>query len=182
MMSEVLEILAVGAGVFLARLLQNTIGTTRDILVMRGQRSKAAVLSFLETAIWFITFGMVFRNVLDSPTSFRGIVYFLAFAGGFALGSYYGVNVEERMALGYVAMQVIPVRGSGKVRRALLKAGFPMTVIRGEGRYAHRTIYYSVIPRRSVQNFLRVVKEADPEAFITITDTRGVIRKGRVRA
>lgn len=180
-MMEALEVLLVGAGVFLARLLQNTLGTVRDILVVRGQRTKAVVLSFLETSIWFVTFGIAFKSLLENPTSMSGIIYFLAFSGGFALGSYLGIHVEERMAIGYVAMQVIPVKGSREVRRALRMAGFPMTVIRGKGRYGPRTIYYSVIPRRSIQNFLRVIKEADPEAFITITDTRSVIKRGRFR-
>ncbi|MEM2508559.1 MAG: DUF5698 domain-containing protein, partial [Candidatus Hadarchaeales archaeon] len=66
-MSEILKISTVCISVFFARLLQNTIGTVRDIWVLRGQRFRASFLSFLETTIWFITFGVVLKNFLDAP-------------------------------------------------------------------------------------------------------------------
>lgn len=180
-MSEILKISAVCISVFFARLLQNTIGTVRDIWVLRGQRFRASLLSFLETTIWFLTFGIVLKNFLADPISLAGIGYFMSFSLGYAMGTYLGVNVEEKMAVGYVTVQVISVAKSREIGKTLKAAGYPMTMIRGRGVRGNRLIYQSVMARRHLSDFLRLVRETDPEAFITIMDTKGIIKKGKVR-
>lgn len=172
--------IAVAALVFLARMLQNGIGTIRDIWVIRGERGKAAVCSFTETLLWMIVFCWVLRDFFDSPLSFRTLLNFLAFASGYAAGTYVGVSIEERMAVGHVTVQIISARREREVGRMLRERGFLLTTLRGRGRYGPRTIYQSVIPRRTLSAFLASVEREDPEAFITIMDAKSV-RGGRIR-
>jgi len=180
-MNSLIWTAAVGAGVFAARFIQNAIGTARDILVIRGQRTMVFILSFAETSIWFVTFGIVFTSIFKSLWP-QGVISFLAFALGYAAGSYLGIHIEERMAFGYVTLQVISDEKNRALGRELRRAGFPMTTLKGRGMKGPKTIYQSVIPRRQLPDYLRVVREIDPDAFITIMDTKSVIRKGRMRA
>ncbi len=175
-----LDWIGVAILVFLARMLQNGIGTVRDIWVIRGERGKAAICSFTETLLWMIVFCWVLRDFFDSPLSARTLLNFLAFAAGFAAGTYVGVCIEERMAVGHVTVQIISARREKEVGRMLRERGFPLTTIKGRGRYGPRTIYHSVIPRRELSSFLDSVEREDPEAFITIMDAKSV-RGGRVR-
>jgi uncharacterized protein YebE (UPF0316 family) len=171
----------VAISVFFARMLQNAIGTVRDILVIKGNRGKAAACSFLETLLWMIVFCWILRDFFDSPLSIQTLLNFTAFAAGYAAGTYVGVSVEERMAVGHVTVQVISARKSREVGRILRDRIFPITTIRGRGRYGPRLIYQSVIPRRKLADLLHSVEKEDPEAFITIMDTK-TVRGERNRA
>ncbi|MEM2508345.1 MAG: DUF2179 domain-containing protein, partial [Candidatus Hadarchaeales archaeon] len=113
--------------------------------------------------------------------SLAGISYFISFSLGYALGTYLGVNIEEKMAVGHVTVQVISVTKSREIGLALRNAGYPMTIIKGRGLRGNRLIYQSVIARRHLSDFLKLVRKTDPEAFITIMDTKGIIKKGKVR-
>ncbi len=161
--------------IFFARLAQNAIGTVRDILVVRGQRTKAAIYSFAETLIWVVVFSFIIKGIFDEPLCAETIFKVLAFAGGFAAGSYAGVFVEERMAIGYATVQVISMSKSKEVGEVLCRH-FPVTVIKARGRKGTRKIYQSILQRRQLSKFLASVDGVDPKAFITIMDTRSVMR------
>jgi uncharacterized protein YebE (UPF0316 family) len=165
---------AIALVVFLARMLQNTVGTVRDIMVIRGERGKAAALSFSETMIWLIVFCVVLQDFLTKPVGWVTVMNFLAFAGGFALGSYVGILVEEKMALGYVAIEVIPARRDEEVGRELKRAGFPLTIFPCKGERGPHRMYLSVVPRRQMSSFLKHIHNVAPSAFVTVTDARVV--------
>lgn len=158
--------------VFAGRMIQNTVGTIRDILVIRGQRGRAAVLSFTETMIWLVVFCVVLQGFLAQPSGLVTVVNFLAFAGGFAMGSYAGIVVEEKMALGHVAIEVIPSGHDEEVGRELKRAGFPLTVFPCRGERGPHHMYLSVVPRRQMAAFLRRLEKIAPHAFVTIMDAR----------
>ncbi len=63
-------------------------GTFRVLLVNRGQRGAAALLSFFEITIWVVAISQVIANV----TSLWNI---LAYSGGFATGTLVGIWVEK---------------------------------------------------------------------------------------
>lgn len=166
--------------IFFARLFQNAIGTLRDILVIKGQRMKAAAYSFIETLTWLVVFSVVFRGFFDEPLGVGTAANFMAFAAGFAAGSYAGVLIEEWMAVGHVTVQVISMDRSKKVGKILHAEGFPMTIIKARGRKGPRMVYQSVIPRRHLARFLASVDRGDSNTFTTIMDTRSVM-KGRTK-
>ena len=79
--------------VFLARILDVSIGTLRIIFVAKGLKHFAAMLGFFESLIWLIAVTQVMQNLNSWQT-------YVAFACGFAAGNYVGVVLEERIALG----------------------------------------------------------------------------------
>ncbi|KUO39614.1 MAG: hypothetical protein AVW06_03500 [Hadesarchaea archaeon DG-33-1] len=171
---------ATATTIFFARLFQNAIGTLRDILVIKGQRMKAAGYSFTETLTWLVVFSVVFRGFFDEPLGAGTVANFMAFAAGFAAGSYAGVLIEERMAVGHVTVQVISMDRNKEVGRILHAEGFPMTMIKAKGRKGPRMVYQSVIPRRHLARFLASVDRVDSNIFTTIMDTRSVM-KGKTK-
>lgn len=139
---------------------------------------KAAFYSFFEVLIWLIAFTFILRNILDAPFGVATILNTLAFVGGFSLGTFAGVFVEERMAIGYVTVQVISLHQGEKVGETLRSKDLPFTVIKAMGSRSPRLkIYQSVIPRRQLPRFLALMDKIDPKAFITVMDTRSVMRR-----
>lgn len=90
--------------IFLARVGDVTINTLRIMFVLNGKKNVAPILGFFEALIWLLAIGQIFQNI-DNPMSY------LAYAGGFGAGTYIGMVIEEKLALGRVLVRVITKEG-----------------------------------------------------------------------
>jgi len=73
--SDVFRWIVLPALIFLARVLDVTLGTMRIISVSRGRRVLAPVLGFFEVIIWLVAMGQIVRN-LTNP------FYYVAYGAG----------------------------------------------------------------------------------------------------
>ena len=88
--------------IFIARLGDVSLNTLRVMFVLNGKKNIAPILGFFEALIWLLAIGQIIQNI-DNPVSY------MAYAGGFAAGTYIGMSIEERLALGRVLVRVITV-------------------------------------------------------------------------
>lgn len=79
--------------IFLARVTDVSLGTFRTIVVFRGYKLLAAIIGFFETMIWLVAAGQVFQNLDQWYLA-------LAYAGGFSVGNYVGMWIENHFAIG----------------------------------------------------------------------------------
>src|SRR5258706_16470589 len=86
--------------IFIARMCDVTLGTLRNVFISKGLRKVVPVLGFFEVLIWLISIRYIMRN-LDNPMCYVG------FAAGFAMGTYVGLGVERRLALGVQILRII---------------------------------------------------------------------------
>jgi len=153
--------------IFFARIFDQTIGTIRIIFISKGMKYLAPLLGFFEVLLWLIIMKQIFQN-LDN------YIYYLAYAAGFGMGSFVGIKLEEKMAMGLVQVRVIPQKDSSRLVEFLRKAGYRFTTIRGSGAEGPVEIIFSVIKRKSVEDFVSVIKEFNPKAFFTIEEVKFV--------
>ena len=153
--------------VFLAELLVVTLGTVRIIFVARGLKKLAPILGFAEVTMWLFAIGQIMRN-LDDPGCF------LAFAGGFALGNYFGLVINERLAIGTSAIQIITHKDAAGLVRRLTRARFGVTSLQGHGATGPVQVVFTIVKRREVETVTRLVKDFDPEAFYAIDEVETV--------
>jgi len=162
--------------IFLARIVDVSIGTTRIILIARGYRNIAPVLGFFEVLIWLSAVTHVINN-LASP------LHYIIFAGGFAAGNYTGMLIEEKLAIGYQSVRIITMKHVTALPLTLEQEGFQITTTEGLGPRGRSYVIYSVIKKRDVKRAVEIVSVLEPEAFITIEDVRshrkGFIEEGR---
>src|SRR3954465_6757959 len=86
--------------IFIARTSDVTLGTLRNIFISKGFRNIVPFIGFFEVLIWLISIRQVMQH-LDNP------VCYIGFAGGFAMGTYVGLKVENRLALGIQVLRII---------------------------------------------------------------------------
>jgi uncharacterized protein YebE (UPF0316 family) len=86
--------------IFLLRIIDVSLGTIRTIIVVRAKRSLAPLIGFV-----VVTIGVV--AVSQVITSIDNIWKVLAYGGGFSAGTVAGMWLEERLALGDVAVYVV---------------------------------------------------------------------------
>lgn len=151
--------------IFLLRVVDVSLGTTRLLLLTRGHRAGASLLGFVEILLWLAAAGSAIRN-LDSPWHVVG------YAGGFASGTAVGMWIEEKLAFGTLTVQAICRRPAPDVARALRDLGFGVTEMRGEGLEGPVDIVSTVVRRRVAPRAIQAIERDDPDAFITVYDTQ----------
>jgi uncharacterized protein YebE (UPF0316 family) len=159
--------------VFLARITDVSLSTIRIMFVMSGRRNLAPLCGFLEASIWILAIGQIIRN-LGNPVSY------IAYAGGFATGTYIGMYLESKLALGKVIVRVITRIDATEMVEFLKMSRFGFTNLRAEGRKENVNVIFSVIERRDLPEFIALIKQYNPNAFYTIEGVRYVSDGGLV--
>jgi uncharacterized protein YebE (UPF0316 family) len=155
--------------IFALRVTDMSLDTLRVLFVMRGKKVYAWILGFFQSAVFVLAITSVLSN-LDNPLNLIG------YAAGFATGNVLGMLIEERLAIGYIDLRIIsPRRGSAIVER-LRSDGYAVTEIPARGRDGMVTLLSCSLRRKHAQRVDKLVREIDPDAFVTAEDVRSVGR------
>jgi uncharacterized protein YebE (UPF0316 family) len=127
----------------------------------------APLLGFLEVLLWLIIMKLIFENI-------NNYLYYIAYAAGFGAGNFVGMLLEEKLAVGLVQVRVIPQKDSSKLLEYLKNGGYRFTYVKGQGTEGPVDVVYSIIKRKSVNDFLAIVREFNPKAFFTIEEIKYV--------
>lgn len=151
--------------VFLARIGDVSLATMRIMLLMSGRRQIAPLLGFLESLIWIMAIGQIIRSV-NSPLAY------IAYAAGFGTGTYVGMWLEGRLALGKVIVRVITRRDATELIKVLMQSRFGFTNIVAEGRRGNVNVIFSVVRRKDLPELVQLIEAHNPNAFYTIENVR----------
>jgi uncharacterized protein YebE (UPF0316 family) len=164
-----------GAGlIFLLRVGDMSLDTLRVLVVMRGKKSIAWILGFMQSAIFVIAITSVLQN-LKNPLNIIG------YAAGFATGNVVGMLIEERLAIGHTHLSIISSRRGSAIAERLRSEGYGVTEIPARGKDGMVTLLNLSVLRKNVEQVRHTANEVDGEAFITAEDVRP-IRHGFWRA
>jgi uncharacterized protein YebE (UPF0316 family) len=153
--------------IFIARILDVSIQTIRIIFISRGHKIIAPVLGFFEVLIWLLAISQIIKN-LSNP------ICYLAYGGGFAAGTYIGLLIEEKLAIGTYLVRIITRIDASPLVTALRDASYGVTNIPAEGADGKVCIIYTVVRRVSVPEVLAIIERHNPGAFYTIENVRSV--------
>ncbi|WP_350342610.1 DUF2179 domain-containing protein [Proteinivorax tanatarense] len=154
--------------IFFARVLDVSMGTLRMLLIVKGRRLHAAAIGFFEVIIYIVALGWVV-NSLDEPLNL------FIYALGFAAGNYVGIFLEEKLALGYVCVQVIPSIKSQPIINLLREEGYGVTVIEAIGKNGPKNILNVYSARKNLNKLLFLISELDNAAFTAIMDAKKTV-------
>jgi len=153
--------------IFVARIGDVSMNTLRIMFMMNGKKSIVPLLGFFEALIWLLAIGQIFQNV-DNPISY------LAYAGGFATGTYVGMTLEEKLAIGRVLVRVITPEPHPDLLEFMKEKNYRFTNVGGEGRFGKVNLLFTVMKRDTLHEFISKVKEVDEKAFYTIESVKRV--------
>jgi len=155
------------AAIVLIRICDVSLGTVRIILISKGNRYIAPILGFCEVMIWLFAISRIIQN-LDN------ILYYVAYAGGFALGNLIGILIEEKMAVGIISLRIITRKDADELIHTLQADGYRTTTVEGHGMEGSVHVIYTIIKRQNLENLVRLIKQHNPQAFYTLEDIRFV--------
>lgn len=161
-----------GVLIFLARVVDVSLGTMRTISIVNGRTKTAFFLGFIEVGIWLSVISTVINKVTSQPL--LGVFY----AFGFATGNAAGIMLEKRLAMGHMVLRVITAVHGKEMSSQLRELGFSVTTFQGEGMLGPVTELYIVCNRKDCRQIINVIQDIEPEVFF-VTEPAGVLRKKR---
>lgn len=153
--------------IFCTRICDVSVGTVRVIFVARGYRTYAAVLAFFEVAIWLVAIGQIMRN-LDNAACF------IAYASGYASGTYVGIWLEAKIRLGKVIVRAIVSEHAQALVERLRALPCNVTSLEGQGATGPVTVVFSIVRRHELPAVVEIIKSFNPKAFYSVEDVRYV--------
>jgi len=151
--------------IFLARVFDVTLGTMRIIFTSRGMRNLAPVLGFIETFIWIVAVSSIVKHA-------QNVVAFIGYAGGFATGTYVGMLIENKLAVGTITVRAIIRRDPKELIDTLHAAGFGVTAVDGHGSTGDVKIIYSTVKRANLPAIIDIFHQTLPGAFLSVEEVR----------
>ncbi|HPC58153.1 MAG TPA: DUF5698 domain-containing protein [Kiritimatiellia bacterium] len=148
-----------------ARIVDVSMGTLRVSFIARGRKFFAAACGFTEILIWIVVVARIFHG----PQHWLAYV---AYALGFTLGTFAGMSLEERLAIGWTLVRVITSKPVGDFPEKLAAAGFGVTRQDARGARGPVQVLVTLMPRRRLLEFQNLLRDCDPTAFYTIEDVR----------
>jgi len=156
--------------IFALRIGDVSLATLRMVLSVRGERVLPPLIGFVEIMIWILAVGAAVQN-LNSP------LHVVGYAGGFSAGTYVGLWVERKLAIGLSSVQVVTRTAGDELAKALREEGFGVTRWGGEGKDGSVDVLSSSLRRRALPRAMSVIDRIAPEAFVSIQDDR-LLRRG----
>ena len=164
---ETLTYIIVPLLIFLARVTDVTIGTMRLIFVSKGYKAVAPFLGFVEIIIWLLAMTQIMQH-LDNW------VCYVAYGGGFAMGNYVGILLEQKLSIGNVIIRVFPKKDISVLIDDLRSMEYGVSVIEVQGKEGRKKMIFSVIKRKSINKYVDTVLHHNPNAFYSVEDIKSV--------
>jgi uncharacterized protein YebE (UPF0316 family) len=153
--------------IFCARLIDVSLGTLRIIFVSHGLKYIAPIVGFFEINIWLLAIGQIMQNL-------NNLVCSLAYAGGFALGAFIGMLIEEKLSIGMVMVRVICKHDTTELVASLRAAEYGVTTHDAEGINGPVKIIFAVIRRADLHDVLDRIHAIHPHAFYSVEEIKSV--------
>jgi uncharacterized protein YebE (UPF0316 family) len=156
--------------IFLARIVDVSLATLRIIFISKGMRSLIPVVSFVEIFIWIIAISNIMENL-------NNMIGYVAYAGGFAAGSYIGMIIDEKIALGYELIRIITRKEASELLESLRNRGYGITSINASGIEGQVAVIYIIARRKNIKEAIEIIRKFNPHALYTIEDIRFVSKE-----
>ncbi|TFE01599.1 DUF2179 domain-containing protein [Jeotgalibacillus salarius] len=152
--------------IFVAQLIFVPVLTLRTIMMVKGMKGKASALGTLEGFIYVIALGIVFSDLSN-------YLNMVAYALGFGLGVYLGQLLEQRLAIGFVSIEVNITTKNEELIQNLRNEGFSVSTSEVEGMNEARRYRLDCTARRDREReFIQIVSLHEPNAFIVSYEPR----------
>jgi uncharacterized protein YebE (UPF0316 family) len=151
--------------IFFSRLCDVSLGTLRHVFISKGYRKIVPVLGFFEVLIWIIVIAQVMNNL-------QNVACYLAWAGGFATGTYVGLRIEEKLALGLQVVRIITSKNSDILINQLRADNYGVTVVDAEGGNGPVKMIFTIVKRKNVKTVIGIIKSNNPNAFYSVEEIK----------
>lgn len=155
--------------IFFARVTDMSLDVIRILMLTRGKKLQATIIGFVEVSIFLVALGQVLQGGLND------VFKIIAYAGGFAAGNFVGSLIEEKIALGYLSLQIFPDNEClPDLTDRLREAGFGVTCVNGQGLHGERTVLHVYLKRKDLNRAVELLNQINCNTFYNVSDTKQI--------
>lgn len=156
--------------IFLARMVDVSIGTVRTIMMVKGKKYIASVLAFFEVFVWFLVAKEALVNVSDS------LWIAIAYSGGYASGTFVGSVVTNKFINSNIAIEATTSSNNNELINRLRSEGYGVSVVslKKSKDEENRDLLFIKVRNKSLRKVIDLIKEYEPKSFIVTSETRYV--------
>lgn len=168
--------------IFIINVVYVSMFTIRMILTLKGRRYIAAIVSTVEVVIYVVGLGLVLDNLNE-------IQNLIAYALGYGIGVIIGSVLEEKLALGYIVVNLTSSNPDIKFTQQIREKGYGVTSWSSYGMDGDRLSMQILTPRKYELSLYELIQEIDPKAFIISYEPKQIhggfwvkqVRKSKIR-
>ncbi|MBN2017861.1 MAG: DUF2179 domain-containing protein [Candidatus Cloacimonetes bacterium] len=153
--------------IFLSRIFDVSLGTLRIIFVNRGMKFLAPIIGFFEVFIWLVVIGQIMQNLTN-------ITNYIAYAGGFAMGNFVGILLEQKLAMGIVLLRIITMKKAKELIVYFRGLGYRVTHVPAEANDGKVEIIFIPIKRKDIRSVIEAIRKYNENALYTFEDVRAI--------
>jgi len=165
--SDVVTYVLLPLFIFVARIIDVSLGTLRIIFTTKGMKRVAPLVGFFEVLIWLMAISRIMQD-LDNWGCY------IAYAAGFATGNFVGMFLEEKLAIGHEMIRVITRKDATKLIENLRAKGYGVTSVRAEGIEGEVAVIYIIARRSMIKEVLDQINLFNPRALYTVESIKYV--------
>lgn len=156
--------------IFLARLIDVTLGTLRTILIVKGKKNSAAIIAFFEVLIWFL----VAKEALDNVDS--TLLIPICYAAGFAAGTYIGIRITNKYIEGYVTANITTTKDNYKLIANLREKGYGVSVVglKNELNNEKKDMLFVSMNKKNIEEIKEIVKNNNKDTFLIFNEVKHI--------
>lgn len=165
-----MELLFMCVKIFFARILDVTISTFRQNVMLKGRYLLSTILAFIEIMIWFLVAREALLISIDS------LLIPISYALGYATGTLLGSFLSHTLLKGEVGVQIIIDQKKKELINALKMRGYGLSILHMESGFNSepRLMIFVEVNTKSLKKLETLILKNDPDAFIVISDTKRV--------
>lgn len=164
--------------IYFARMTDVTLGTLRIVMISKGKRKIVPVIGFFEVLLWLIAIGQIMQNLTN-------VMCYFAWAAGYATGTFLGLFLEEKLALGTQVIRIITNKNTVDFLEELKKEKHGFTIVDGQGAMGPVKVIFIVAERKNLKLITAIIDSRLPGSFYSIEDIRetnqGVFNESNTR-
>ena len=159
------------AMIFLARLSDVSLGTLRGVLAAKGKKRIVPFIGFFEVLIWLFAISQLMHNLTN-------FMCYFAWASGYACGTFIGLSIEERLAIGTQLVRIITNQNCDELTEALKNENRGYTIFDGMGSRGPVKMIFAIVKRKEVGAVEALIEKYHPNAFYTVEDVKEAEKTG----
>ncbi len=154
--------------IFFGRFIEVSLSTMNTLYIVKGKRITATIIGFIDILIWFL----IVKEALSDPKSSIWIA--LSYAGGYAVGTYFGSIFAGLLIKGTTQVNVVTKNEDNKVTETIKENGYGASIVPCYGLNSEEEsiMIFAQVDNRKVNEFKKLIKKIDPHAFVTITESK----------
>lgn len=161
--------------IFFVRIIDVSLATIVTLFTINNKKIIATILGFIDVIIWFV----IVREAIN--TNINNIFIPISYAGGYAIGTFLGASISDKIINKAMSVQVISNKLPKSKINILRENNYAVTEINCIGnKNTKKTMLFIEINKKRLNELKKIIYEIDKDAFIVINESK-IVENGYMR-